>query len=335
MLLRQRRGFILIFALWVLGFLTVLAVGVAAGIRQKIVLAQKLDERSQTAHLLEAAVKYTASYVSNQLSVSEQAYKNTLKMNLHNNPQLFGQFDLAEDNASVSYILPNQGEYFGVVDEERKVNLNTTTVSILSRLIERVLGEKADAARRLAESILDWRQFGESQARGFFSDEYYRNLEYPYNKKDYSYEVLDELLLVKDITKERYDRLIDYVTIYGDGKININTASREVLYALGLDEVVIEKILEVRIGKDKAEATLDDHVFLKTFDVATEINAMIKLIPEERKAIDGLNKQNLLTTNSFYFTIHAQAHLAHRLFSKAVHAVVSAKESRIVYWKER
>ena len=39
--------------------------------------------------------------------------------------------------------------------------------------------------------------------------------------------------LVKGMTQQRYDKLINYVTIYGDGAVNINTASKDVLDGLG------------------------------------------------------------------------------------------------------
>ncbi len=335
MLLRRNKGFILIFTLWVLGFLTVLAAGVASGIRQKIVLIQKLDERSRMTCLLEASVKYAASYVVHQLELAGQSYNSSIKMNLYNNPESFSQFDLAGDTASISYILPDQEERFGVVDEERKININVASISILTRLIERVLAEKSDVAKKLAQNILDWHQFGESELTGFFSDNYYDNLQYPYPKKEQPYETLDELLLVKGVTKDIYEKLISYVTIYGQGQVNINTAPLEVLYALGLEDSLVEKIIEARQGQDKVEASSDDHVFLRTFDVATEVNTIIKLLPEEIAAIDGLNRQNLLTTNSYYFSIKPQAQLAHRSFIKNAYAIVSSRENRIVYWKER
>lgn len=333
-LFQKRKAFVLIFALWVLSFLTVLAVGVAFGIRQKIVVLQKLDQRSRITHVQEAGVKYAASYVMHQLDLAGQQYTINLKVNLHNNSEAFGRFDLGEDYAVVSYV-SDQGENYGVIDEERKINLNTASVNVLSRLIERVLVQKPDDARKLAEDIVDWRQYGESELTGFFSEEYYSNLTYPYPKKSAPYETLDELLLVRDITKEMYQKLINYVTVYGDGKVNINTASREVLYALGLEDSLIDKIFEARQGKDKLDATADDHVFSKSFDVATEINTIIQLLPEEIHAIDRLNQQSLLTTASYYFSITAHCYLAHTRFSKPVYAIISSRENKIVYWKER
>src|SRR3569623_1748696 len=140
-MLKNRRGFLLIFSLWVLGFLTVLAVGVAAGIRQKIILLQKLDQRNRIMHTQDAVIKYASGYIGKQLNLFGQIYTTTVKMNLHNNPEAFGEFTMAEDTAWVSYTM-DQVEYFGVIDEERKININLTTANILTRLIERVLGEK-------------------------------------------------------------------------------------------------------------------------------------------------------------------------------------------------
>ncbi len=333
--LSREKGFVLIFAIWVLGFLTILAVGIAAGIRQKIVLLKKLDQRDRICHLLDASVKYSTLYISSQLSSSNWVYTPNVKKNLHNNPVDLGQYSLGDDHADIAYTLAEQGELFGVVDEERKINLNFTNADVLSALIEKVLGLKVEDAQKLARALLDWRQYGESEVKGFFSDEYYSNLNEPYVKKDGNYETLDEILLVKGMTKEWYEKLIDYVTIYGDGKVNINTASAEVLSALGLDDAVIEKIFEARQGRDKIEATIDDHIFQKTFDIATETKSFTKLLPAEIRSIDSLSQKNLLTTTSYFFTARFKAHLAHDTFAKSIRCVISARENKIVYWQER
>jgi general secretion pathway protein K len=49
------------------------------------------------------------------------------------------------------------------------------------------------------------------------------------------------------------------LTTWGDGRINVNTASRDVLMTLpGLDEVTVEGILEQRLGEDGEAGTRDD-----------------------------------------------------------------------------
>ncbi|MBF0571684.1 MAG: general secretion pathway protein GspK [Candidatus Omnitrophica bacterium] len=333
-----RRGMVLIFALWVLGILTILAVSVAAGIRQKIFLIARLDERSRMNYLLQAAVKKTAGYIHQQMEVSSFAYTSTVKMNLLNNADELSNIILGSDKAGVGYVSLSGDDTslrWGVVDEESKINLNKTNELTLTNLLIRILSLQDEDAVKLARALLDWRQYGEGEIKGFFSEDYYSNLQYPYPKKSADYETLDEILLVKGMNKQMYDKFINYVTIYGDGAININTASKEVLSALGLPESLIDKIFIVRRGKDAIDGTPDDHTFLQTFEIAADVNAVIKLNLDEARAIDALNMKGLLTTNSFYFTIEAVGKLAGRSASSSVCAVYSSREDRIIYWKER
>ena len=62
------------------------------------------------------------------------------------------------------------------MDEESKINLNKTDQIVLTNLLIRVLELKDDQAGHLAAALLDWRQYGESEVTGFFSEDYYANL---------------------------------------------------------------------------------------------------------------------------------------------------------------
>ena len=335
---QSRGGMVLVFSLWVLGILTILAVSVAAGIRQKITLVARLDERSRMNYLLEAAVKKTAGYIHQEMEVSSFQFTPTVKMDLLNNNNELASIVMGQDKAGVGYIAltgDNTSLRWGVVDEESKINLNKTDAVTLTNLLVNVLSLKDVEASRLAQALLDWRQYGESEITGFFSDDYYSNLQYPYPKKSADYETLDEILLVKKMTKDMYAKLINFVTIYGDGPVNINTASKEVLEALGLPEGLVDKILMARRGKDGIEGTADDQVFIKTFEVTTDLNAVVRLTLDEARAIDALNMRGVLTTNSFYFTIKATGKLASGSVPRSVRAVYSSREDKIIYWKER
>jgi general secretion pathway protein K len=339
MKLRQsRRGMVLVFSLWVLGVLTILAVSVAAGIRQKIFLVGRLDERSRMSYLLQAAVKKTAGYIHQEMEISSFEYTPTVKMNLLNNTNELSSIVLRNDTAGVGYVsVAGDGTTlrWGVVDEESKINLNKTNIQVLTNLLTNVLSLNDEDASKLAQALLDWRQYGEGEVSGFFSDNYYSNLQFPYPKKSADYETLDEILLVKGVTKKMYDRLIKFVTIYGDGTVNINTASKEVLGALGLPDSVVDKILTTRRGKDAIDGTADDNLFTKTFEITANVNAVIALTLDEARAIDAVSMRGLLTTTSFYYTIEATGKIASRSTLRSVRAVYSSRDDKIVYWKER
>ncbi len=334
----SRKGFVLVFALWVLSLLTVLAVSVASGVRQKIILVKKLDERSRMHYLLEGAAVRTKVYIRKQLAEAGSSYTAAFKMGLHNYPLFFAHMSLSGDMASTAYTFYDAGlavERFGVVDEERKINVNTAGLAVLQRLIERVLGFREDDAKHLAQAMVDWRQPWSGEVSGFFSEEYYANLQYPFRKKDAPYEVPDELLLIKGMTGGVYELLRPYITVYGEGRVNINTAPAPVLYALGLEDPLIEKILSARRGQDAVEGTLDDHVFARVFDVAVEVDALFKLEPQELRAIDALNLQGALTVNPSFFSFDIQGQLAGKSWTRALRVVYSAAENKILYWREK
>ena len=333
-----KKGFVLIFALWVLGLLTFLAVSVALGVRQKTVMAEKLEEQNRMAYLQEACLKQIKSFIRKEMERVQFIYSADLKRLLHNNVSFFGRVPFGEDNATVSFSVYEEGrlsEQFGVIDEERKINLNTTNVLVLQRVIEQVLNVKPEETLSLAQAILDWRQQGSSRADGFFSDDYYGNLKHSYFKKDANYELLEELLLVKWMTRLKYEKLLPYLTVYGDGKININTASGVVLYALGLDDVLVEKVLKYRRGQDGVEATEDDIFFNKTFDVASDVARVVKLDPQEIRALDALNLQGLLTTNSYYFYFTMQSRISRSGWTRNAKVIYSSRDNKVLYWREK
>ncbi|MFH1282001.1 MAG: hypothetical protein ABIH91_04740, partial [Candidatus Omnitrophota bacterium] len=60
------------------------------------------------------------------------------------------------------------------------------------------------------------------------------------------FSTINEVLLVKEITKDKFLLFKDLITVYGAGKVNINTVSKTVLMALGLDEEAANAILHFR-----------------------------------------------------------------------------------------
>ena len=60
------------------------------------------------------------------------------------------------------------------------------------------------------------------------------------------FKVKEEILLVEGMDKEKFEQFKDLITVYGDGKVNINTASEGVLKALGLEEELVGIIVRYR-----------------------------------------------------------------------------------------
>lgn len=106
----------------------------------------------------------------------------------------------------------NVDEALEVIDESALINLNTASLDVLKRLP----GLDEDLADSLVNSGL--RPFS----------------------------AINEVLMVEGMAKENFMLFKDLVTVCGAGKININTASQQVLLALGLDKELVGAILRFR-----------------------------------------------------------------------------------------
>jgi hypothetical protein len=153
--------------------------------------------------------------------------------------------------------------------------------------------------------------------------------------KEKNFERIDELLLVKGITRELFDAMRPFVTVWGDGRIHVNTASSVVWRALGLDPSLVAKIIGVRKGADSLENTEDDHVFYRTFDIASEVDAVLKLEDKEINQINQMNARGIWTTDSVLYSMTSRVISDGENPRRVVEAVFNTVSSKFEYWHER
>ncbi len=338
--LRSNKGVVLIFALWALGFLTVLALSVGFGTRQRITLLGRLEERVRAQSAAEAAVKKAVAVLIDDLENEQFLYSPAAKQKRHNNPAAFAGIEI--DGWKAEVVCPafddaagHVVERSGLCDEQSKINLNTVDLTTLKGLLTNVLALDSDTATKLATNIVDWRDFGQHEAEGFYSDDYYKNLEFPYDMKEQPFERIDELLLVKGVDRSVYERLYPFLTVYGDGHININTVPGPVLAAYGLDPAVAGKLLLARRGKDNIEGTADDHVFQRPFDVASEVKALVPLDDKELRQIDALNARSVLMVSSLMYSAVARVPVDGGGYVRTITVVFNAFTNKYEYWYEK
>jgi general secretion pathway protein K len=115
---------------------------------------------------------------------------------------------------------------------------------------------------------------------------------------------------------------MDYVTIWSDGKININTASKDVLQSLStkMEDTLAEAIIKYR---DQAGADGEKQIFKEI--------AELKKVPGMNEGKEGetvySQVKDLITVNSSYFHIAATATCGR--MSKKLRVVVYRKGKRI------
>jgi general secretion pathway protein K len=159
---------------------------------------------------------------------------------------------------------------YSISDEQGKLNFNTATRAEMSSLL-RVTGVEIDERDIIVDSILDWRDKNHDFHLNGVEDDYYLSLEEPYEAKDGPMNTAKELLLVKGVTpyifygmenlpmgaafdpeytenstEMEYTGIEKHITVLGEGKININTADKEVLEAV----VGKSKALEIMVSRE-------------------------------------------------------------------------------------
>ncbi len=335
--IEPNKGGILIIALWSLCLLTTFAVYLGAGVRQKITLVARLDERDKLHFIGEAGIK--RAIVELRKEKEEERTCDALNGAWSNNAGVFKQIRVGDGRFNIyyNYIDAKTGlteSRYGLIDEERKININKADRVVLERLFKIVLGFDELDAQELAASIVDWRDEDSylSIPLGSAEDPYYRSLRYSYEAKDAEFEVLDEVLLVKHMTGRIFDILKDYITIYGDGKVNVNTASKEVLLTLGLNEYIVDKILAFRCGEDGIISTFDDNAFETPSGIVPKLSQHSHLSDSDVASLSTVRDQYLVT-NSNYFMARSEAGFDNRKDTAVITAVIN-RDGKILYWQE-
>jgi len=159
---------------------------------------------------------------------------------------------------------PYWGGKYGVriIDEGGKISLNRADEALLRKVFE-TLGLDTDAQEEVVDAILDWRDSDDLHRLHGAEDEYYMKLADPYHVKNGPFDSVDELLMVRGITRELFygvrERglgeddapvvaLRDVFSVFNrSANINVRTAPVAVLrVVLGGDEDAVQEILTAR-----------------------------------------------------------------------------------------
>lgn len=329
------KGSILLVALWSLCILVIFAVMLGYTVRQKLTLVERLNQREKLRLIAEAGVKKAIA----QLKKEPENTYNTLKDDWSNNTAIFKDMHIGDGVVDICYdhldgrTAASETTVYGLIDEERKININKIDMVVLERLFRVVLHYNESNAQSLAASIVDWRD-ADSQLSiplGSAEDPYYKNLSYPYEAKDREFEIPEELLLVRGMDKDIFEKIKNYITIYGNGKININTASKTVLLALGLNRDLAEKIISFRLGEDGLPGSFDDNVFEAAANITSSLSQFSHLSASEIVQVSAV-VDKYLTVNSDNFMIRSMTRLNKGGNSSESISVVD-REGKILYWR--
>jgi general secretion pathway protein K len=141
-----------------------------------------------------------------------------------------------------------------VIPESSKLNLNGTRPEFILRLLS-ALGVPEDRATEITSAIVDWRKPVDPANSSPF-DSFYLSQSPSFAARHASFQENEELLLLKGMTPDLYygndldanrPGLRDCLTVYGGASgLDINTAQRATLEAIGIDAADADRIAGIR-----------------------------------------------------------------------------------------
>lgn len=178
----------------------------------------------------------------------------------------------SEDLSSYSPSLFNEGRFeLQITDLTGRIqinqlvsedgNYNLKQKELLIRLLSLMdLEIGSQGIEDIVDSIKDWLDRDNEVTRFGAEDSYYKDLDPPYACRNGPLESIEELLLIKGITRMLFYGTMDtpgisaYLSVYGDetGRININTADPIILQALSedMDKDLVDEIVAYRQDED-------------------------------------------------------------------------------------
>ena len=331
-----RGGSILIVTLWVLSILTFFAFSLGFSVRTQLRYADHIQDRLRMHYLAQAGIERAVEELMND---ETEAY-DTMNEPWSNNEDLFKEMSFDNGFITLSHVLKESREadeitLYGVMDESSRIDINTASVDTLTTLLERIGEIPEQQATEIAAAIQDWRDRDIIVSPNGAEDEYYLSLDLPYECKDEEFRILEELLLVKGMTAEIFSKIKDILTVYGTGRVNINTAGFNTLYALGLNESLCERITEFRQGNDGIIGTEDDNIFNSVED----LRDTGPMFTEESIQINNLIAGNMLIVKSDIFRINSAGQLkdSKSMRSRNIVCVLRRqkdKQPKVLFWYE-
>ena len=290
----RNRGSALIVVLWVLLIMALLVSSMAFDMHIEAGITAYQRNRVQAQQLARAGVEW-ARY----LLWKAQRIHPELPMDNGEDEQVFLAAAWLQHGLAVTNYVRELGAgrfTLDLIPEQAFRNVNTLSETDWPLVLAQT-GIPEDLWPELTDCLLDWTDANDTaRVNGAESDDAFY-IERGYPTKNAKLDTVEELLMIKGFTKAfvfggqpvhekdpPITGLASLLTVWGDGRINVNSASREVLLTLPtVDEVVVNDIMTQRLGPDGIAGTLDDG-----FTSVNDVFARTRLSPA---------LQNLVTTS--------------------------------------
>lgn len=328
------QGIALIIVMICVFVLTVLAGGFAYSMKVETKLARNADSETQLEWLGRSAVECARWELAQQLMIPQEPY------DALNQVWAGGMGGIGTSNSPLADFknelqVPNGGATWVITDNERKANINVANEAILQQALM-VMGVDAGQMTPIVNSILDWVDPDDNPRIQGAETDFYQGLTPPYMAKNGPLDDISELLMIKgaadfyapadpnQVQQNVYNPLTsrfknagnfmpaapvgltNLFTTLSSGKININTASAEVLQIIPtITPEAAQGIVSAREGEDDGSGMFGPYRNV----------GEVRRVPEVSLPMLGALQQ-FATTRSSTFEVHVDAQVAgyHRHF---------------------
>lgn len=216
----DRRGVALMLVLWVVIVLSVIAAGVVALSRSQVDLVATIRSRAVARYAAESGVVAATARLG-ELLRSAGSPEDQVRAFLAFKDELANGGERVLGAARYQVVMLDLGA---------RVDLNNSTDAVLLGLFEQLLGERE--ANTLVDALRDWvDEDGEALPYGAEVADYVRAGS-RYRPSNGPIRRLEEVTRIKGFTDSIVGVIAPFVTLWGDGRVNVNTAPWEVLAAV-------------------------------------------------------------------------------------------------------
>ena len=307
--MKRHKGSILITTLWIMVILSLLALGIGFRASIEVRLGSYNMDKMRARYLAMAGIMKAQEYLlkdKNKPNGYDSIYACGIPFDTEEtSDKIFSAFfnKLKTGEFEVYYTSAQRDDegnalrYYGMVDEQRKLNIKLSFFPDAIQYKETLRSLFPNLGDIVIDNMINWQDVDEEGG----------------HEKNKDFESLQELLLVEEMTPALFNEIKDFVTVYGDGKINLNTASWEVLSAILGDSEMADIIVDNRSG-----------------DTGGLVNGYFGSVPEVSNLFKGdirasLINEQLFTVESDNFTIIS--HGVTRNIEKVITCVVKRPEA--------
>lgn len=241
-------GSVVILALWAITLLSIMAAGIASQVFADVRVASRMKWGLKVDNIAWRGFYDSLDLIKEDASVGfdtpQEAWAND-EVRFKDIPFGGATYQVFNEQKNVN---GETSRRFGLIDEERKINLNKASKETFSKWLQSAGSLNSQAAEKMALFIVDYRDENGVQEGTENTPEDCSFLKPPSQCKNKPFETLEELWWVPDMTSKLFEKIQTDFTVYGSGAVNINSAGVNVLRGLGLSQSGAEKIVEKTSG---------------------------------------------------------------------------------------